>query len=143
MRALAAALALQLAGCATLTLPSADRGGYALGRRGRHLTLYVAPGARGHRFQGTIQAPKGRLLGAIVSRAELRDRVALEGEILQFDLEPAAGTADGFEFAVTSRCARLELLVDGRPGDLSVLGGGVRVERRGGALLVCGRGGSR
>ncbi len=143
MRALCAALLLPLAGCATLTLPARDRGGYALGSRGRHLTLYVAPGARGHRFQGTIHAPKGRLLGAIVSRAELRDRVALEGEILQFDLEPGPDTADGFEFAVTSRCARLELLVDGRPGDLSVVGGGVRVERRGGALLACGRRGAR
>ncbi len=138
--ALLSTLVALAAGCATSLQPDPRRGGYALEARGRRLELSVLPGTRGRRFQGTITAHKGHLLGAIVSRVELKDRVAVEGDVVQFDLEPAAGVPDRIELAVSGGCVKLELLIDGRMIDHGVRRAGVRLDRRSGALVACGGG---
>lgn len=134
-------LGLGASGCASALRPDATRGGYAIEARGAQLALIVLPGARGRRFQGTIAPSRGgRLLGAIVARAELRERVALDGEVIQFDLEPSPSVPDEFNFAITNGCAKLELLIDGRAAESGVVRGrGVRLDRRGSSLMVCAK----
>lgn len=138
---LSVAIGLGATGCASSLRPDSARGGYAIEARGTQLGLIVLPGTRGRRFQGTIAPSRGgRLLGAIVARAELRERVALDGEVIQFDLEPSAGVTDEFNFAITNGCAKLDLLIDGRSGESGVRGRGVRLDRRGNSLMVCTKG---
>lgn len=141
MRRVALGLVLAAAGCAATLQPPRPTGGYALTVDGRRVEVRVASGNKSRRFQGAIQASRGRLLGVIVLRPELRDRVALDGESIQFDLEPSAGAIDGFDFSVAG-CAKLELLIDGKTRPRMVRSRGASVEFREGGFTVCSKEGS-
>jgi hypothetical protein len=75
----------------------------------------MTPGARAHRFQGSLAGVSGGVADLVPTRAELKDRVALVGDSVQFDVEAApADAATGFQARVVGGCARFELYVDGK-----------------------------
>jgi hypothetical protein len=80
----------------------------------------VTPGARPHRFQGSLTGVHGSVTDLTLTRPELADRVALNGASVQFDIDaggpdgPKKGT-DGFSARVLGGCGRVDVLVDGKP----------------------------
>jgi hypothetical protein len=77
--------------------------------------VQIAPGSRGHRFQGSLAGVRGGIAGLQLSRVELSDRVAAMGDAVQFDLESVPGApVDAFTVQVAGGCARFDLYVDGR-----------------------------
>ncbi len=76
--------------------------------------LRLTPGGRLHRFQGSMSGVTGGVKELVPTRPELKDRIALVGDSVQFDVDSAApdGTA-GFDARVAGGCARFELLIDG------------------------------
>jgi hypothetical protein len=75
----------------------------------------MTPGGRPHRFQGSLAGLAGGVTELLTTHPELRDRIALVGDSVQFDVEePAGATGAGFDARVAGGCARFELYVDGR-----------------------------
>jgi hypothetical protein len=124
MRWAALALATSLLGCQTFDpkhplvgKPEALEGGPAV-------YMWIAdgiwhvrlqPGDGKHRFQGSVAGVHGGVLDLNLSRPELKDAVALQGDAVQFDVEstPPIGD-DGFDLRVVGGCARFDLYIDGK-----------------------------
>lgn len=112
------------AGCATFDphhplvgRPQVDaaRGAYFIWFAKDEWHLRIAPGHHGHRFQGSMAGVRGGVSDLDLTRPELRDRIALVGDAVQFDLEGRPGSAaEGFDAKVLGACARFDLYVDGR-----------------------------
>jgi hypothetical protein len=93
--------------------PSDSTAGYRVWTEGNVWHVEASPAGRPHRFQGSLTAVHGSTTELALSRAELRDRVALVGNAVQFDLESVgARPSDGFTVQVAG-CARLDLYLDG------------------------------
>jgi hypothetical protein len=68
-----------------------------------------------HRFQGSVAGVHGGVLALALTRPELKDAIAAQGDAVQFDVESdAVGGRDGFDVKVAGGCARFDLYVDGR-----------------------------
>lgn len=116
--------ALLVAGCATFDPhhpvvgpPHIDeaRGAYWVWFKGGAWHLRITPGGRGHRFQGSMAGAHGAVTELQLTRPELRDRIALVGDAVQFDLDGRRGAApQGYDAKVAGGCARFDLYVDGR-----------------------------
>jgi hypothetical protein len=79
-----------------------------------HLRISTAPG-KVHRFQGSLAGVGGGISELSLTRPELKDRVALVGDAVQFDVESADDkAADGFDVRVVGGCARFDLYFDGK-----------------------------
>lgn len=113
-----------LTGCATFDphhpavgRPQLDdaRGAYFIWFADAGWHLRITPGHHGHRFQGSMAGVKGDVSDLELTRPELRDRIALVGAAVQFDLEESPkGAPEGFDAKVRGDCARFDLYVDGR-----------------------------
>jgi hypothetical protein len=89
------------------------------------LHVRVTSGDKPRRFQGSVTAvrsPRGtaeaRLGGLELDRPALAQQVAAaydsrQGDSIQFDLEPARHTDEGFRVRLASGCVRFDLYVDG------------------------------
>jgi len=78
----------------------------------------ASSGAQAHRFQGSVTGLNGGVTELAPTRLELKDRVAVVGDAVQFDLggpgPPPSGAADGFDLRVAGGCARFDLYLDGQ-----------------------------
>jgi hypothetical protein len=78
--------------------------------------MRMVAGNAGHRFQGSLAVVRGHVAVLQVMRPELRDRIAVVGESVQFDVEGVPGELDGFATRLSGAgCARFDLYLDGRP----------------------------
>jgi hypothetical protein len=78
-----------------------------------HLRMTTAPG-HARRFQGSVAGTNGGVVELTPTRPELKERIAVVGDAVQFDVEAAEGQSDGFDVKVAGGCARFDLYVDGR-----------------------------
>jgi hypothetical protein len=77
------------------------------------LHVRVTSGERNHRFQGSLTALNKAPLGQLeLDRPEMSQEVALQGDSVQFDLEPGKGREEGFRVH-SDACVRFDLYVDG------------------------------
>lgn len=125
LRLLAVAIALALAGCRTfdpkhplLGAPQITAGqpAYWLWVSDGHWHLRIT-GSAGHvhRFQGSVAGVAGGIVELTPTRPELKDRIALVGDAVQFDVESSdAAPGDGFDARVVGGCARFNLYLDGK-----------------------------
>ena len=69
-----------------------------------------------HRFQGSVAGVRGGVLDLALTAPDLKDRIALAGDAVQFDVESSARdhAPPGFDVRVAGGCARFDLYVDGR-----------------------------
>jgi hypothetical protein len=74
----------------------------------------MTPGERAHRFQGSMSGVSGGVTDFAPTRPELRDRIALVGDSVQFDVDATTDGNLGFDARVAGGCARFELYVDGK-----------------------------
>jgi hypothetical protein len=74
-----------------------------------------APGGKARRFQGSVSGVRGSVADLSPTRPDLKDRVALVGDAVQFDVESGAGAPPlGFDARVLGGCANFDLYVDGQ-----------------------------
>jgi hypothetical protein len=77
--------------------------------------LRFAAGNKPHRFQGSLAGVHGGVTLLAASRADLKDRIAVVGEAVQFDVDAAAQDLAGFDAQIAGgSCARFDLYVDGK-----------------------------
>jgi hypothetical protein len=118
---LLAAAVLALAGCATSEgdresrpPPSVDDPpGYRVWFDEQWWHVRANGGGRLHRFQGTVSGLTGSITEVQPNHADLRDRVALVGDAVQFDFESTSGEP-GFDLTVAGGCVHLDLYLDGK-----------------------------
>lgn len=127
-----AAAALALAGCVVrVPPPRGERivegrpGGYRPGVPESYWTWHDAGGwhvrvttaGLPHRFHGWVEPAGGVITDLRPTRIEWNDRIRMAPRGVEFDFQ-AAGGDDGFDFHVSSGCARFFLYMDGvgRPG---------------------------
>src|SRR5262249_41418136 len=78
-------------------------------------SVRLVAGNRPHRFQGSLAGVRGGVVALVPTRPELKDRIAVVGDAVQFDVHAAAGgSPDGFAVRLAGSCARFDLLIDGR-----------------------------
>ncbi len=65
-----------------------------------------------HRFHGFVEPAGGAITDVRPTRLEWNDRIRVMPRGIEFDFE-AAGGDDGFDFHVSSGCARFFLYIDG------------------------------
>jgi hypothetical protein len=116
------ACALSLGGCdgANVRHPLAGRArpvrtepGYWVWHDDGWLNVRITTGERGHRFQGSLTALNKAPLGQLeLDRPEMSQEVAVQGDSVQFDLEPGKGREEGFRVR-SEACVRFDLYVDG------------------------------
>jgi hypothetical protein len=73
----------------------------------------LTTGEHGHRFQGSITGLHGPLGAVALERAGMAERVAAQGDSIQFDLDPPRGAEEGFRVRIDKNCARFDLYLDG------------------------------
>jgi hypothetical protein len=76
----------------------------------------LASGGKGpHRFQGSVAGVHGGVLDLTLTRPDLKDAIALQGDAVQFDVSSTAADGDdGFDLRIAGGgCARFDLYVDG------------------------------
>jgi hypothetical protein len=72
-------------------------------------------GGKPHRFQGSLSGLHGGVIELTTTRPELKDRIAVVGDGVQFDVDANSAVEDGFDVQVAGgSCARFDLLVDGK-----------------------------
>lgn len=77
--------------------------------------LRMIAGGRSRRFQGSMVGVNGSVAEIQLTRPTLKNRMALVGDAVQFDVDLTAGSAaDGFDAKVVGGCARFDLLIDGQ-----------------------------
>jgi hypothetical protein len=75
--------------------------------------LRAASGAHAHRFQGSVMGLSGSVTDVQPTRPELRERVALVSDAVQFDIESQPSGTDGFDLRVAGGCLHFDLYLDG------------------------------
>jgi hypothetical protein len=76
--------------------------------------LRMTGGGKPHRFQGSLTGLNGGVIDLQITRPELRERIAVVGDSVQFDVDAVGEEENGFEAQVAGSCARFDLLLDGR-----------------------------
>jgi hypothetical protein len=74
----------------------------------------MTAGGRPHRFQGSLSGAHGGVVNLVTTRPELKERIAVVGDGVQFDVDASGDGVDGFDVQVAGSCARFDLLVDGK-----------------------------
>jgi hypothetical protein len=130
--ALAAMLLFGLAGCRTFDPkhPSvgkpeieSERTGYWIWYEENAWHVRMTAGSHAHRFQGSMAGVRGGVVDLALTRASLKEGVAIGGDAVQFDVELAVDDGQqGFDAHVIGGCARFDLLVDGHHPDSIRLG---------------------
>jgi hypothetical protein len=93
----------------------AENVGYWLWFEDGHWRLRFTAGGKPHRFQGSVAGVRGGVIELTTTRADLKDRVALVGDAVQFDVDAAALDTAGFDAQIAGgSCARFDLYVDGK-----------------------------
>jgi hypothetical protein len=77
------------------------------------LSVRVTSGEHGHRFQGSVSGIKGPLGPLQLERSGMAEQVAVDGDSVQFDLEPGKNAEEGFRVRVEHTCLRFDLYVNG------------------------------
>jgi hypothetical protein len=95
------------------------------------LHLRVTTGERGHRFQGSLTVLKGPLGLLELDRPSMAEQVAVQGNSVQFDLEPGRNADVGFRVYTEQACVRFDLYVDGAHRAERVHTGARRLSPRG------------
>jgi len=82
------------------------------------------PGEHPHRFQGSVAGVRGSVSELTPARPTLKDRIAMVGNAVQFDVDSANDNgSDGFEVRVLGSCASFDLLLDGKKsGEIAWIG---------------------
>jgi hypothetical protein len=117
------ALALLLSGCRTFDpkhplvgAPSvqAENLGYWVWFDDGIWHVRMTAGQKPHRFQGSVAGARGGVLELRTTRADLKERIAVVGDAVQFDVDAAAMADEGFDVKIAGNCARFDLLLDGK-----------------------------
>ena len=92
----------------------AEHAGYWIWFSDGQWHVRVTGGGRPHRFQGSVGGVRGGVMDLVTTRADLKERIAVVGEGVQFDVDATGKDAEGFDVQVAGSCARFDLLVDGK-----------------------------
>ena len=111
-----------LAGCAAMSAkhplmgrahPVRGEVGYWIWADDGWLNVRLTTNEHGHRFQGSITGLHGPLGALELERAGMAERVAAQGDSIQFDLDPPRNAEEGFRVRIEKNCARFDLYLDG------------------------------